>query len=112
MKKLIVLILIACFTSTIYSQDKQDTIKIKDKPKTSYRVGKSIVTVWEKLVDGKHGKFTSKEFKVEKIYKKGDKWETTSSFNLNELLQLRAAIDKAINEEGVKTNNDTDEIDD
>jgi hypothetical protein len=111
MKKLIVLLLIACFTSTIYSQVKQDTIKIKDKLKTSYRVGKSVVTVWEKPVEGKYGKFISKEFKVEKIYKKGEKWESTSSYNLTELLQLRAAIDKAINEEGVKTKNDTDEID-
>jgi len=29
-------------------------------------------------------------------------YKSTDSFDLDELLQLRAAIDKAINEEGVK----------
>jgi len=37
-----------------------------------------------------------------KRYKKGDKWESTNTFDLEELLQLKAAIDKAISEEGVK----------
>lgn len=83
---------VLCFTLTSYSQDK---------PKATYRVGSAIVTVWETEREGKYGKFIAKDFKVEKIYKKGEKWKTTDSFNLTELLQLRAAIDKAIDEEGV-----------
>ena len=86
-------IAILCFTLTSYSQDK---------PKATYQIGKSKVTVWENERQGENGKFTTKIFQVEKIYKKGEEWKTTNSFNLTELLQLRAAIDKAINEEGVK----------
>ena len=86
-------IAILCFTLTSYSQDK---------PKATYQVGNSKVTVWENEREGKYGKFITKNFQVEKVYKKGKEWETTNSFSLTELLQLRAAIDKAINEEGVK----------
>ena len=86
-------IAVLCFTLTSYSQNK---------PKATYRVGSAIVTVWETEREGKYGKFIAKDFKVEKIYKKGEEWKTSDSFNLTELLQLRAAIDKAINEEGVK----------
>lgn len=93
-------IAVLCFTLTSYSQDK---------PKATYRVGKSIVTVWENEREGKYGKFIAKDFKVEKIYKKGEEWKSTNSFNLTELLQLRAAIDKAISEEGVKIEKGTGE---
>ena len=86
-------ITVLCFTLTSYSQDK---------PKATYRVGNSKVTVWETEKEGKHGKFTAQNYKVEKVYKKGGEWGTTNLFTLTELLQLRAAIDKAINEEGVK----------
>ena len=85
-------IAVLCFTLTSYSQDK---------PKATYRIGSAKVTVWETEREGKYGKFIAKDFKVEKIYKKGEEWKRTDSFNLTELLQLRAAIDKAINEEGV-----------
>jgi len=83
---------ILCFVLTSYSQNK---------PKATYMVGKSKVSVWETEKQGEFGKFTTKNFKIEKVYKKGKEWKTTNSFNLTELLQLRAAIDKAINEEGV-----------
>lgn len=92
---------VLCFTMTSYSQNK---------PKATYRVGSSKVTVWENEREGKYGKFTSKDFKVEKIYKKeGEEWKSTNYFNLTELLQLRAAIDKAISEEGVKIKEGTGE---
>ena len=84
---------ILCFALTTYSQNK---------PKATYKVGNSKVTVWENERQGEFGKFTVKDFKIEKAYKKGNEWKTTNYFNLTELLQLRAAIDKAINEEGVK----------
>jgi hypothetical protein len=86
-------IAVLCFTLTSYSQNK---------PKTTYQVGNSKVTVRENEREGKYGKFVTKYFQVEKVYKKGEEWKTTNSFSLKELLQLRAAIDKAINEEGVK----------
>ena len=84
---------ILCFALTAYSQNK---------PKATYKVGNSKVTVWENERQGEFGKFTAKTFEIEKAYKKGNEWKTTNSFSLTELLQLRAAIDKAINEEGVK----------
>ena len=93
-------IAILCFTLTSYSQDK---------PKATYQVGKSKVTVWETEKEGKYGKFTVQDYKVEKVYKKGEEWKSTNSFTLTELLQLRAAIDKAINEEGVKEKEETEE---
>lgn len=94
MKKIITLgLLLAAFTLTTYSQNK---------PKATYQVGKSVVTVWENEKDGKNGEYTEKNFKIEKIYKKDGKWEETNYFSIAELLQLRAAIDKAINEEAVE----------
>ncbi|MDO8634463.1 MAG: hypothetical protein Q7K34_04200 [archaeon] len=89
-------LLLACCALTGFAQD---TTKTKQKPKATYQVGTAKVTVWEnKKTDGT----TWKNFKVEKIYKKADKWETTNSFNETELLELKSAIDKAIAEESVK----------
>ena len=92
MRFIVISITILCFALTSYSQDK---------PKATYMVDKSKVTVWETERQGKFGKYTTKNFKIEKVYKKGEEWKTTNLFNLTELLQLRAAIDKAINKEGV-----------
>ncbi len=86
-------IALLCLTLSSYSQNK---------PKATYEVGTSKVTVWENEREGEYGKFVSKNFQVEKVYKKGEEWKTTNSFSLTELLQLKAAIDKAISEEGVK----------
>lgn len=100
MRTLTLTLTLLVFTLTSYSQD--------NKPKATYMVGTAKVTVWENEKEGKYGEYTEKNFKVEKIYKKGDKWETSSNFDLTELLQLRAAIDKAINEEGVKIKQETE----
>ncbi len=43
------------------------------------------------------------------IYKKGDEWKTTNSFNETELLELKTAIDKAISEETVKVKTTAEE---
>lgn len=102
MKKLTTtILLLACFVFTMYSQDtlqvKQE--KQKQKPKATYQVGAAKVTVWEnKRLNGA----TWKNFKIEKVYKKDNQWKTSHSFDETELLQLKAAIDKAINEESVK----------
>jgi len=99
MKKLTVTIfLIACFALTSFSQDTIKTIQNKQKPKATYQVGSSKVTVWEnKSNDG-----IWKNYKVEKIYMKDDKWKTSNSFNEEELLELKSAIDKAITGEKIK----------
>ncbi len=73
-----------------------------NKPKATYQVGSAKITVWENERDGKYGKFTAKDFEVEKIYKKDGKWESTNNFTRDELLQLRAAIDKVIDNEAVE----------
>jgi hypothetical protein len=111
MKKIEVFILIVIMATTVYSQDKPDTIKNAESPKVTYQVGKAIITVSEKQKQGKYGEYTDKEFRVEKIYKEGDNWESTNLFNLTESLQLKAAIDNAISEEGVKTKSSYDDVD-
>ena len=98
MKRLIITsFLIACFALTSYAQDTLQNKKENQKPKVTYTVGSARVTVWENA--GKYG--TWKNFKIEKIYMKDDELKTSSSFNESELLELKAAIDKAILEEQV-----------
>ena len=104
MKKLtITTLLLACFALTSYSQDTTKTKQDRQKPKATYQVGSAKVTVWENKRQGKNGEFTAESFEIEKVYKKGDQWKTTNQFDETELLQLKSAIDKAINEEAVKT---------
>lgn len=100
MKKLTVTtLLLLCFALVSFSQDTTKIKQVKKKPKATYQVGAAKVTVWEN--NGKNG--TWKNFKVEKVYKKADKWKTTNSFDEKELLELKSAIERAINEELVKT---------
>ena len=90
--------LLMCFALTSYSQDTITT-KEKKKPKATYQIGFVKVTVWEnKTKDGN----IRKDYQIEKIYKKNDKWFATNIFNESELLELKAAIDKTIAEESVK----------
>ncbi len=93
-------LLIACFSLTSFSQN---TTKEKQKPKETYQVGSAKVIVWEnKRNDGS----TWKNYKIEKQYQTKDGvWKTTSSFNASELLELKAAIDKAIKEEQIEAKN-------
>jgi len=92
-------IFLACLVTTSYSQDTTTVKKEKHKPKATYQVGSSKVTVWENK--GKDG-LTWKNFKVDKVYQKEGKWMTTNSFNETELMELKSAIDKAIAEESVR----------
>ncbi|MEX2596851.1 MAG: hypothetical protein WEC59_07965 [Salibacteraceae bacterium] len=73
-----------------------------NRPVAEYKSGKTIVTVWENEISGQYGDYIEPNFKVEKIYKKDDKWESTNYFDLEDLLKLRAAIDRAIAEHGVE----------
>jgi len=52
---------ILCFVLTSYSQNK---------PKATYMVGKSKVSVWETEKQGEFGKFTTKISKLRKSIKK------------------------------------------
>ena len=90
-------LLIACFALTSISQN---TTTEKQKPKQTYQVGSAKVIVWEnKRKDGS----TWKNYKIEKQYQTKDgEWKTTSSFNANELLDLKKVLDKAITEENIK----------
>lgn len=94
MKSILIMACAICLAGTINAQGKA--------PKAEYKSGSSVVTVWENEKTGKYGDYTELNFKVEKVCKKDDKWETTNYINLEELMQLKAAIDKAILEEGVE----------
>jgi hypothetical protein len=97
MKKLITTFFLLAITVLV--GHAQEATQEKQKPKAVYQVGAAKVVVWEnKREDG----ITWLNFQVEKVYKKEDEWHTTNSFNANELLELRAALDKAIAEENVK----------
>ena len=103
MKTLMKILLFACFPLTGFSQDTTIIAKQnKQKPIATYQVGSSKVVVWEnKRKDGT----TWKNFKIEKVYQTKDgQWKTTNGFDRTELLELKAAIDKAVSEENVKTN--------
>ena len=76
------------------------------KPKIVYKIGSVRVSVWDNPKEGKYGSYTEKNFKVERIYKSDDKWESTNYYNADELLQLKAVIDLAIGEELVVTNSE------
>lgn len=96
MKKIINIIpfLFVAFSLTSFIQMPQS----KDAPIATYQVGTSKIIVWEnKRNDGS----IWKNFQVEKMYKKGDEWKTTNYFNQTELLELKAAINEAINQEVV-----------
>lgn len=108
MKPLLSTLLILLFAFTINAQEQKQTENNSKKPKATYQVGNAKVTVWENTRNGKNGEFTVKNFKVEKTYQKDGEWKTTNSFNEEELLQLKAAIDKAILDENVKTTEGTE----
>ena len=93
MKKVVALGLIMLWSVLIsFSQSNS-------KPKIVYKIGSVRVSVWDNPKEGKYGSYTEKNFKVERIYKSDDKWESTNYYNADELLQLKAVIDKAIAEE-------------
>ena len=92
-KRIAITFLFMCFTLSSFSQDTLKTTK--HKPKATYQVGYSKVKVWEyKSENG-----TWKSFQVENIYKKDGEWQISNSYNATELLELKAAIEKAIAEE-------------
>lgn len=92
------LLLICVFVLTAFKQDDNRQSNAK-----SYRVGKANIVVEAEEKEGEFGTFTAKTFRLEKLYKQDGRWKKTNLFNEKELLQMRAAIDKAIHEEVVIT---------
>jgi len=93
---MVIILIVACSiqASTPTNQDKT-------RPIATYQVGSAKVIVWENT--GKYGPW--KNFEIEKIYLKEDKWLTSNSFNQTELLELKAAIEIAIEKEIAKIQN-------
>ena len=97
-KTLLMLMLAGLLACSATAQQTADTTE-KKKPKNTYRVGTVSVAVWEHThPDGK----IRKTFQVQNSYTVDGKWKTSNNFNEKELLELKAVIDKAINEEAVK----------
>jgi len=84
-------LVIFLLTGFIQSKEQQD-----NKPKAVYQTGDSKVVVW---VNEKDDGSTWKNFQIEKVYKKEGKWESTNTFNKEELLDLKLAIEEAISKE-------------
>lgn len=92
---------VAASSAAAFAQDAAAAeTPAKQKPSAVYQVGAAKITVWEnKRPDGS----TWKNFVVEKVYRKNGEWHTAKSFDEGELLELRAAIDKAIAGENIPT---------
>ncbi len=104
MKNMITLsVFIFIFSFYSFAQSpKLSAYTSKKKPVRTYKMGKTSIAVWETEKKGKFGKYTLKNFKVVKSYKKDEEWKETNYYSMEELLQLKAIIEKAILEEGVK----------
>ncbi|MBX2927224.1 MAG: hypothetical protein KF852_05260 [Saprospiraceae bacterium] len=103
-----VLLLGFAFTAKAQSAvNEQQTAN--NKPIATYQVGAAKITVWEN--DRANGS-TWKNFVIEKLYKKDGEWKTSNRFDASELLELRSAIDKAIDEQHVKVSTRDEEEDD
>ena len=99
---LTIICLIAFTVMSNAQSPKLSAYSNKNAPTKTYRIGSISVAVWGNEKEGKFGKYTDKSFKVVKSYKKDDKWIESNNYTTTELLQLKAIIDKAINEEAVK----------
>lgn len=96
MKKFIMTLMAFALVGFLLTSFVQSTNQNKPKPKVVYKVGSAQVVVWENV---KPDGTTWKNYEVEKVYKKGEDWESNNSFSAHELLQLNAALAKAISEE-------------
>jgi hypothetical protein len=71
------------------------------RPRATYRAGACKVTVWDNTKEGEHGEELGRNFHVAKVVRKRGRWEVSQYYTLSELLELRAAIDRAVMEEGI-----------
>ena len=82
----------------------------ENKPVKTFRSGGLSVTVWENPVEVKGIKSVMKSFQIQKRYKKDGDWETSKSYNVNDLPRIQVLINKAYEYATIK--DDTDNIDD
>ncbi|MFH1390850.1 MAG: hypothetical protein ABIH20_00890, partial [Candidatus Diapherotrites archaeon] len=64
----------------------------KKAPTTKFRVGNVNVAVWEN--ENKKGN-AFKSVSLEKVYKVGEEWKSTTSLNINEIPKAILALQKA-----------------
>jgi len=66
-----------------------------NRPEKKFSSGAISVAIWrnETVKDGKPSSF--KTVTLQRSYKKGDKWETTSSFGVNDLPKAALVIGEA-----------------
>ena len=55
------------------------------------------VTEWENEKEYNGSKVKVSSFTIQKSYKDGDEWKTTTSFNTNDLPRLIAALQRSFN---------------
>lgn len=69
----------------------------KDKPIHKIRVGAVSLDIWKNVIKTKDGReFNKLSASIEKNYKVGDEWKTANSYDTNELLRLKMAVNKAL----------------
>ena len=64
----------------------------KNKPECTYRIGNLKATVWKN--DGKHGDYYTTEI-VRTYRDSSDKWQTSSSFTHDDLLNVAKLAERA-----------------
>lgn len=66
-----------------------------NKPETKFRCGNTTATIWRntKKINGQDVDMHS--VTIEKSYKDGEEWKTTSSFSVNDLPKVRLVSDLA-----------------
>ncbi len=105
--------MVFCFAWTVTAQEEADLTALESqRPKVVYVVGSVQIAVWENERKGRYGSYTEKNFKIERRYRKDDgTWHSSSYFNESQLLELKAALEKAIMEEYVSTKAGADDQD-
>lgn len=70
--------------------------KTNKQPMTTFRAGGVKATVWENEIKTKDGKTIDVySVNIDRSYKDGDEWKTTSSFKLNDLPKVQLVAAKA-----------------
>lgn len=90
MKKILLLLIIIGFSFCANAQNK---------PANTYRDGKIQIAVWVDTIQQPDTIIIKKTFKVSKNYKIKEKWINSSYFDADEIIRLKALLDKAIEKE-------------
>jgi len=60
----------------------------KNKPEHKIRYGCVTGTVWKNVITKNGNEIEVRSITIEKSYKDGDNWKTTSSYNINDLQKV------------------------